>query len=135
MYWIPKLHKNPVGFRFIISSKNCLTKSLYRAVSNVFKLIHSQIENFHRKSKFLSNYNKCWELQDVYPAIENINIINRKKKATSIATHDFSTLYATLPHDKLIKRLCNVIDFVFPKIMSYNGEKVPKTTKLLAKIH
>ena len=32
--------------------------------------------------------------------------------AKSITTHDFSTLYTTLPHDKLIRRLCNVIDFV-----------------------
>ena len=45
--------------------------------------------------------------------IENIDIINRKKKAKFIATYDFITLYTTLPHDKLIKRLCNVIDFVF----------------------
>ena len=26
MYWIPKLNKNPVGSRFIIASKKCLTK-------------------------------------------------------------------------------------------------------------
>ena len=41
---------------------------------------------------------------------ENISI-NRKKKGKSIATYDFSTLYTTRPHGKLIKRLCNVIDF------------------------
>ena len=72
------------------------------------KIIYS-----HRKSKFFPNYNKFWVLQNVDPVIENINTINRKKKAKSIATHDFSILYTTLPHDKLIKRFCNVIDFVF----------------------
>ena len=41
---ISKLHKNPVGSRFIIASKNCSTKPLSNAVSNVFKLIYSQIE-------------------------------------------------------------------------------------------
>ena len=87
-------------------------KPLSKAVSNVFKLIYSQIENFHCKSKFLSNYNKFWVLQNVDPVTENINNINRKN-AKSISTSDFSTLYTTLPHDKLIKRLCNVIDFVF----------------------
>ena len=113
MYWISKLHKNPVGSRFIIASKNFSTKSLSKAVPNVFKLIYSQIENFHRKSKFLSNYNKFWVLQNVDPFIENINIMNRKKKAKSMAAYDFSSLYTTLPHDKLIERLCNVIHFVF----------------------
>ena len=69
---------------------------------------------FTSKSKFLSNYNKFWVLQNFDPVAENINIINRKKKAKSIAIYDFSNLYTTiLPHDKLIKRLCNVIDFVF----------------------
>ena len=107
------MHKNPVGSRLITASKNCSTKPLSKAVSNVFKLIYSQIENFHCKSKFLSNCSKFWVLQNVDPVTETINIINRKKKAKSFATYDFSTLYTTLPHDKLIKRLCNVIDFVF----------------------
>ena len=40
-------------------------------------------------------------------------ILYRKKKAKSITTYDFSTMYTTLPHNKLIKRLRNVIDFVF----------------------
>ena len=113
MYWIPKLHKNPAGSQFIIASTNSSTKPLLKAVSNVFKLIYFQIENFHRKSKFLSNYNKFWLLQNVDPVIENINIINRKKKAKSIATYDFSTFYTKLPPDKLIKKMFNVIDFVF----------------------
>ena len=113
MCWIPKLHKNPVDSLFITVSKNCSTKPLSKAVSNEFKLIHSQTENFHRKSKFFSNYNKFWVLQNVDPAIENINIISRKKKAKSIGTYDFSTLCTTLPHDKLTKRLCNVTDFIF----------------------
>ena len=112
MYWISKLHKNPVRSRFIIASKNCSTTPLYKAVFNVFKLIYSQIQNFHRKSKSLFNYNNLWVLQNVDPVSENINIIDRKD-AKSIATYGFSTLYITLPHDKLIKRLCNVIDFVF----------------------
>ena len=76
MYWIPKLNKNPVGSRFIIASKNCSIKPLPKEVSNVFKLIYSQTENFHRKSKFLSNNNKFCVLQNFDPVIQNINIIN-----------------------------------------------------------
>ena len=70
---------------------------------------------------------------------------NRKKKAKSIATYYFSTLYTTLPHDKLIKRLCIVIDFVFKggnrtyvcgskTNVAYWG-KIPNATYLLAKVH
>ena len=113
MYWTPKLHKNPVGARFIIASKHCSTKPLSKTVSNVFKFIYEQVQSFHTKAKFLSNYNHFWVLQNANPVKENINIINRKKRAKSIATYDFSTLYTTLPHDKLIDRLTNVLDLVF----------------------
>ena len=112
MYWIPKLPKNPVGSRFIISSKIFSTKSLPNEVFNVFKLIYCQRENFYHKSKLLSNYNKFWVLQNVDPVIENINIIDRKKKVTSIATYGFRILDTILPHDRLISGLCNIIDFV-----------------------
>ena len=72
MYWIYKLHKNLVGSRFRIAYKNCLAKPSSKAVSNVFKRIYFQIENFHHKSKFLFNYNKYWVLQNVETVIENI---------------------------------------------------------------
>ena len=63
MYWIPKKHKQPSGKRFIIASKQCSTKPISEAVSNAFKLIYIQVENFHKKAKFLSNYNRFWVLQ------------------------------------------------------------------------
>ena len=84
-----------------------------KAVSNIFKLIYFQIENSNHQSKFLSNYNKFWVLQNVDPVIKNINIISRKNKIKSIATFDLSAMSTRLPHDKLIKRFSNVIDLVF----------------------
>ena len=113
MYWIPKMHKDPPGARFIIASKQCSTKKISKSVSSVFKLMYSQIENFHKKAKFLSNYNKFWVLQNSDPVISSIKRINRKKGAKSIATYDFSTLYTKLPHDKLVKELLKLIDFCF----------------------
>ena len=54
MYWTPKLHKNPVGSRFIIASKNCSTKPLSKVISNVFKFIYNQVESFHKNATFIS---------------------------------------------------------------------------------
>ena len=113
MYWIPKMHKNPSGARFIIASKQCSTKQISKAVSNAFKLIFHQIENYHKKAKFLKNYNKFWILQNTEPILDKIKNINRRKGAKSISTYDFSTLYTKLPHDKLINELHRLIDFVF----------------------
>ena len=113
MYWTPKMHKTPSGCRFIIASKHCSTKPLSKAVSSAFKLIFHQVERFHTKAKFLNNYNKFWVLQNADPIISILNNINRKKRAKSIATYDFSTLYTKLPHNKLITQLSKVIDLVY----------------------
>ena len=113
MYWTPKKHKKPTGKRFIIASKQCSTKKISKAVSHVFKLIYNQVENFHLKAKFLSNYNKFWIIQNSDPVLESITRINKKNNAKSISTFDFSTLYTKLPHDKLVNELSKIIDFVF----------------------
>ena len=113
MYWIPKMHKNPIKHRFIVASKSCSTKQLSTAVSNTFKLIHRQTENFHRFSKFDANYNKFWVIQNVDPVLATLNKINGKKTAKRISCYDFSTLYTNIPHDKLLEKLNNLVDFAF----------------------
>ena len=113
MYWTPKIHKNPSSCRFIIASKQCSTKPISKTVSSVFKLIFNQVEKFHKNAKFFSNYNKFWILQNSEPIINTLKNINRKKRAKSISTYDFSTLYTKLPHDKLISQLSKVIDLVY----------------------
>ena len=113
MYWTPKMHKTPSGCRFIIASKHCSTKSLSKSVSSVFKLVFNQVEKFHQNAKFLNNYNNFWVLQNSDPIINTLRNINRKKRAKSIATYDFSTLYTKLTHNKLIFQLSKVIDLVF----------------------
>lgn len=57
MYWLPKMHKTPIGSRFIIASKFCATKPLSQNLSIVFKLLYNQIQNYKTKEKYLSNYN------------------------------------------------------------------------------
>ena len=78
MYWIPKMHKNSTGARFIIAYRICSTKQISKSVSNAFKLVCSKTENFHKNTKFLSNYNKSWILQNSKPSIQSLNNINKK---------------------------------------------------------
>ena len=69
MYWTPKMHNNQVGASFIIGSKICFAKQISKSVSNIFKLVYSQIENFYKNARFLSNYNKFWALENSDPII------------------------------------------------------------------
>ena len=113
MYWMPKMHKNPIGSRFIVASKVCSTKKLSTAISKVFKLFFNQVRNFHDKSRFYSSYNKFWVVDNSSSLLSKITQCNIKKNAKSVATFDLATLYTKIPHDKLIETLFSVIDFVF----------------------
>ena len=53
------MYKNPGGARFIIAFEICSTKQISKfVVSSVFKLVYSQIENFRKNAKLLSNYSE-----------------------------------------------------------------------------
>ena len=113
MYWLPKMHKNPIGARFIVASNQCSTKPLTKVVSKIFKMIFTHVENFHKKTLFYSNFKKFWVVQNSFPIVEKLDRINSRKNAKSISTFDFSTLYTTIPHNKLIDVLSEIIEFVF----------------------
>ena len=113
MYWIPKMHKNPVGFRFIIASPRCTLKHLAKDLTAIFRLFYKKIERYHQKGKVWSGVNKFWIIQNTKPIIHSINNLNKRNTAKSLSTFDFSTLYTKIPHDKLKKVLNEIIDFAF----------------------
>ena len=113
MYWMPKMHKNPSGARFIVASSKCSTKPLSKSISYIFKLIFEQVQNFHLKSKFYGNINCFWVVKNSFPVIEKLDKINKRKGAKCISTYDFSTLYTKIEHSSLIEVLNNIVDFAF----------------------
>ena len=54
IYWLPKLHKNPIKFRFIIAAPECSIKPLSRTITKMFKLFYRQIEQYNAKSYYFS---------------------------------------------------------------------------------
>ena len=66
-YWLVEMHKTPVGFDFIVASKQFRTKPLTKTVSNIFKMIYSHVESFNNQSRFYSNFKHCWLVQNSFP--------------------------------------------------------------------
>ena len=126
MYWIPKLHKVPVGNRFIIASPKCSLKPLLKDVTPILKLFQNQIKSFHDKNRIWTNVSNFWIIQNNTPVVERIDKINQKKKAVSIRTFDFSTLYTKIPHHLLKGALFEIVDFCFKGGIS-KGVYVNKT--------
>ena len=113
IYWIPKLHKNPIKFRFIIASKYCTIKSLSKNISSVFALFIQQIEEYHNKNRFYSGVKTFWVTHNRNPVLHSVDKINVRKSAKCVSSFDFSTLYTKIPHDKLLEVLSKIIDFTF----------------------
>lgn len=113
IYWLPKLHKKPVKFRFIIASKRCTTKILNKNMSSIFTLFQKQIETYHKKSQFYSGIKSNWILYNREPVLQAVKKSYTRRSAKCISSFDFSTLYTTIPHNKLIEVLNKIINFVF----------------------
>ena len=113
MYWIPKLHKNPIGERFIIASPECSIKPLLKDVTCILKLLQNNVSNYHDKRRVWTNVSNFWVIQNNRPVTERIDKINNAKKAKTVRTFDFSTLYTKIPHHLLKGALEDIVDFCF----------------------
>ena len=113
MYWMPKMHKNTLKARFIITSPKSSRKPLARNVTSIFRLFFRQIQTYNGKCSFFTGVNTFWVVQNNKPVIDAMNGLIKRRKATSVSTFDFSTLYTKLPHDKLLMVLNSLIDFCF----------------------
>ena len=113
IYWIPKLHKNPAKFRFIIASKCCTTKTVSKNLSSIFTLIQKQIETYYAKAHFYSGIKSYWIINNRDHVLRAVKKSRERKSAKCVSSFDFSTLYTKIPHDKLVDVLNEIIDFVF----------------------
>ena len=107
------MHKSPIKARFIIASPKSSIKPLSKAITSIFRLFFRQIKSYNDKSRFFTGVNSFWVVENNKPVINAMNNLNKRKKANSVSTFDFSTLYTKLPHDKLLMVLHKLIDFCF----------------------
>ena len=111
LYWIPKLHKNPFKQRFIAGSSKCTTKHLSQLLTVILSTIKNGLFRYCDKVYETSGLNQMWLLK--YSKKLLVNLKDKKNKYKSIRTFDFSTLYTTIPHDKLKTRLSSLVKQAF----------------------
>ena len=113
IYWLPKLHKKPLKFRFIIAAPSCSVKPLSKAITSVFKMFYNQIERYNMKCCYYSSVKTFWVIQNNQDVLNSLKKLNKRGKASCISTFDFSTLYTKIPHDKLLFVLNELTDVCF----------------------
>ena len=107
------MHKNPTKARFIIASPKSSIKPLARTITSIFCLFFRQIQTYNDKCRFFTGVNTFWVVQNNKPVINAMNWLNKRRKATSVSTFDFSTMYTKFAYNKLLIVLKSLIDLCF----------------------
>ena len=60
-----------------------------------------------------------------HPVTNSIHNLNNRNRATFRSCFDFWTLYTTIPHNKLINALFEIIGFCFKEVIkTFSGGKI-----------
>ena len=112
LYWIPKLHKHPYKQRFIAGSSKCSTKPLSKLLTTILSTIKDGLKKYCDILYSTSGVNQMWILKNSEELLDNLHSTSLSS-VNSIQTFDFSTLYTTIPHNKLKSRLFKIIAQTF----------------------
>ena len=113
MYWQNKMHRTPIGDRFIVASTNCSTNPVSDKIYKIFKLIFTTVASIHNKSFFYSRRKNFWVIKNYFPITTKLSKTTVNEKTKSILVFDYSTLYTTISCKRLIKVLSKVTHFIF----------------------
>ena len=123
-YWLPKLHKNPYGTRFIAASNKCTTKQLSSLLTSCFKTILIHYKQYCSGIYKNTGVNCFWIIDNSMEVLDRLRI-NRTSRAKSFYSFDFSILYTNLPHEALKTNIRNLIREAF----KVRGSKYLKVSK------
>ena len=115
LFWIPKLHKNPIKSRFIAGASNCTTKKLSVEVTQCLITVRNHFRKYCSTINRHTGINCFWSINNSMEFISKIKNI----KAKRINCFDFSTLYTNLP----ISNLKIVLEKLIIKMFLHSGHK------------
>ena len=108
-YWLPKMHKNPIGSRFIAASSTCTTKPLSQLLTSSLKIITNHFKQYCEGITRNTGVNCFWIIDNAAEVLKKLKKLNRTKNARHFDSFDFSTLYTNIPHDLLLGSIGQLI--------------------------
>ena len=113
IYATVKMHKTPIKFRYIIAAKKCVSKPIAQELTKILKLVLKVLRNYCEKIRMYTGVNRMWIAESTNEILEDIAKVNCKRKARSIQTFDFSTLYTMIDQEDLKEKLKWTVDKAF----------------------
>ena len=102
------MHKNPYKHRFIAGSAKCSTKPLSILLTKLLTHIKQGLQKYCETAYSRSGVNQMWIVKNSKELLDHLKSPNFNL-ITNIKSFDFSTLYTTIPHQKLKSRLTTII--------------------------
>ena len=132
LYWIPKLHKNPYKERYIAGSSSCSTTELSVHLTKILSAVKEGQQAYCDTIYNRSGINHMWILKNSKDLLDHFKS-RSFSEVHSLKTFDFSTLYTTLPHEKLKCRLKKLLEKAFSNsrnfvVLGYNSTFFSKTS-------
>ena len=111
LYWLSKLHIRAYKSRFIANSTACTTTELSILLTSCLTAIKNHAITYCTTVYERNGKNLFWSIK------KSGEILNKLKSkgflASGLSTYDFSTLYATLPHNLIKEKLTELIERTF----------------------
>ena len=124
LFGIPKMHKKPSKQRFIAASHCCTTKPVSALITKCLKLVQQAHKIYCDRIKSYTGFNFMWIIENSME-VQKLMQKSSKNKPRNIITYDFSTLYTSIPHDKLKHE----IKLLIQKAFSGMNKKYIKVTQ------
>ena len=111
IYWIPKMHKNPIGSRFIAGSRVCALKPISKSFSKALKLILIHMKRYSNTVYERTNFRYFWIIEN---SLQFMDLV-KDNNLQHMQTFDFSTLYTALPHIEIKNNFSRIFQKVFKR--------------------
>ena len=107
------MYKNPYKHRFIAGSSKCSIKHRSILLTKLLTHVKQGLQKYCEAAYSSSGINQMWILKNFKELLEHLKY-RTFYHVTSIKSFDFSTLYTTIPHQKLKKKPDSpVLSFIF----------------------
>ena len=118
VYWTSKMHKTPPKFRYITSGVNSSMSLLSEHVGKCLKALLKSTKSQSRYENKFNGFNDYFIIDDRKEVVELMEMMNANRKRggrKKVSTYDFSTLYTSIPHDKLKEKMKEFVNNIFRK--------------------
>ncbi|KAF8368037.1 bbs-1 [Pristionchus pacificus] len=111
IYGIPKMHKNPIKFRFITGAHDSTLKPLSIELQKILRFLHGHFRRYCYSITGHNKINRFFSIQNTFRVVQQLNTV--KNKRSEIFCADFSSLFTNLPHNVVKEKLYYLIDLMF----------------------